>query len=202
MTDQTTTLEKIETQSSIFEKTDPDLRRRLDQAIIDHDPPTYKAIFSKFELGGRGISFMAFYRYARRLRTHAVMIELTQRVLPDDCDPVGVIPNLLAHRLLDAAVDESTSPRTLQRLTDAWRFAAQTQLVLQRHQAAIKKIKNSTDEEETQGLIKIVKQVTTMMLTERVALLEAQQYTAESLQSPDADYSPNADTTPDADAPP
>jgi len=28
MTDQTTTLEKIETQSSFFEKTDPDFRRR------------------------------------------------------------------------------------------------------------------------------------------------------------------------------
>ena len=175
MTDQTLALEDIETKSSIFEKTDPDFRRRLDQAIIDHDPPTYKAIYSKFELATMDISFMAFYRYARRLRTHAAMIELTQRVLPNDCDPVAVIPNLLAHRLLDAAVDESTSPRTLQSLTDAWRFAAQTQLVLQRHQAAIEKIKKSTNDAETEGLIKIVKHVTTLMLTERVAELDAQQ---------------------------
>ncbi len=187
MTDQTTTPEKIETQSSIFEKTDPDFRRRLNQAIIDHDPPTYKALFTKFDLAAKKISFAAFYRYARRIRTHAAMIELTRQALPDDCDPVAVIPNLLAHRLLDAAVDEDTSPRTLQRLTDAWRFAAQTHLVLQRQQAAIEKIKNSTNDEETEGLIKIVKQVTTLMLTERVALLEAQQNAAEAAQAPASD---------------
>ena len=66
MTDQTTTLEKIETQSSIFEKTDPDFRRRLDQAIIDHDPPTYKALHAKFDLAGKDISLAAFYRNAGR----------------------------------------------------------------------------------------------------------------------------------------
>jgi len=190
MTDQALALQDIETKSSIFEKTDPDFRRRLDQAIIDHNPPTYRAVFTKFNLGAKDISFMAFYRYARRIRTHAAMIELTQQTLPDDCDPVAVIPNLLAHRLLDAAVDEETSPRTLQRLTDAWRFAAQTHLVLQRQQAAIEKIKNSTNDEETEGLIKIVKHVTTLMLTERAALLEAQQAgqqgTAEVPQPPDA----------------
>ena len=49
------------------------------------------------------------------------------------------------------------------------------------------KIKNSTNDEETQGLIKIVKQVTTLMLTERVALLEAQQNAAEAAQAPASD---------------
>ena len=180
MTDQTTTPEKIATQSSILEKTDPDFRRRLDQAIIDHDPPTYKALYSKFELATMDISFMAFYRYARRLRTHAAMIELTRQALPDDCDPVAVIPNLLAHRLLDAAIDESTSPRTLQRLTDAWRFAAQTQLVLERHQAAIEQLKKNTNSAETDKLIKTVKQYAIQMLTERAAEHDARQHAAET----------------------
>ena len=169
MTDQTLALEDIETKSSIFEKTDPDFRRRLDQAIIDHAPPTYKALFAKFDLAAKEISFMAFYRYARRLRTHAAMIELTQRVLPDDCDPVAVIPNLLAHRLLDAAVEESTSPRTLQRLTDAWRFAAQTQLVLERHQAAIEEIKKQASSAETDKLLKNYKQYVSLVRAEQAA---------------------------------
>ena len=169
MTDQTATLEKIETQSSIFEKTDPDFRRRLDQAIIDHDPPTYKALFTKFNLASMNISFMAFYRYARRLRTHAAIIELTRQALPDDYDPVTVIPNLLAHRLLDAAVDESTSPRTLQQLTDAWRFAAQTQLVLQRHQTAIEEIKKQASSAETDKLLKTYKQYVSLVRAEQAA---------------------------------
>ena len=169
MTDQTTTLEKMETQSSMFEKTDPDFRHRLDQAIIDHDPPTYKALFAKFDLAAKHISFASFYRYARRIRTHAAMIELTNLALPDNCDPAEAIPNLLAHRLLDAAVDESSSPRTLQRLTDAWRFAAQTQLAMQRHQAAIEELKKQATSAETGKLIKTFKQYVSLVRAEQAA---------------------------------
>ena len=45
MTDQspqTPVVTQIDSKSSIFEKTDPDLRRRIDQALADRQPPTYK----------------------------------------------------------------------------------------------------------------------------------------------------------------
>ena len=157
MTDQTKLLEKIETQSSLYEKTDPDFRRSLDRAVIDRDPPTYKALYNKFKLAAKDISFMAFYRYARRLRAHAAMLELADLALPEGCDPVQILPKLLANRLLDAAIDESTSPRTLQRLTDAWRFAAQTQLLLERHQTTLDEIRRQAKNKETEQLCKVVK---------------------------------------------
>lgn len=173
MTDQTAALDKLETQSSIFEKTDPDFRRRLDQALIDHDPPTYRAAFNKFNLADKGISFAAFYRYARRIRAHAAMIELTRSALPDDCDPAAIVPKLLADRLLDAAIDESSSPRTLQRLTDAWRFAAQTQLALERHQAAIEEIKKKARKSDTKELFKTFDQCISLVRAEQAARMSA-----------------------------
>jgi len=163
MNDKTTTIEKLETQSSIFQKTGPDLRRRLDQAVIDHDPPTYKAIYNKFDLAAKGISFMAFYRYARRRRTHAALIELPHQALPEDCDAVEILPKLLAHRLLDAAADDSTSPGTLQRLTDAWRIAARTYLILQRHQTEIEQLRKKANRAETDELCKVVKQYASLV---------------------------------------
>ena len=47
VTDQAVAVDKIETQSSIFAKADPDFRRRLDQALINHDPPTYRASYNR-----------------------------------------------------------------------------------------------------------------------------------------------------------
>jgi len=194
MADQTTTLEKLETQSSIFEKTDPDFRRRLDQALIDHDPPTYKAAFTKFGLADKGISFAAFYRYARRIRAHAAIIELTHHALPDDCDPTAIVPKLLADRLLDAAIDESSSPRTLQRLTDAWRFAAQTQLALERHQAAIEEIKKKARKSDTDDLLKTFDQYMSVVRAEQAARMSAAKLASTPDPAAENPPAPNFDT--------
>ncbi len=41
---------KVENNSSVFEETDPDLRRRINRAIVDRAPPTYKGVYAKFKV--------------------------------------------------------------------------------------------------------------------------------------------------------
>ncbi|MBN2559695.1 MAG: hypothetical protein JXQ75_02030 [Phycisphaerae bacterium] len=193
MTDQAKLLEKLETHSSIFDKTDADFRRRLDQAVIDRDPPTYKAVYNKFKLAASGISFMAFYRYARRLRTHAAMLELAEHTLPDGCRTIDVLPQLLANRLLDAAIDESTSPRTLQRLTDAWRFAVQTQLALDRHQTALDEIRKQAANKDTDRLCKMIHQYAAVTRAQQTATVHPSDPIHDHLQTPHAGHEPDDD---------
>jgi hypothetical protein len=50
-----------DSKSSIFEKTDAALRRRLNRAIVDRHPPTYRGIFDRFNLAALRLSFTAFY---------------------------------------------------------------------------------------------------------------------------------------------
>lgn len=129
MSDQSKTtavLEKIETQSSLYEKLAPDFRRRLDQAIVDHDPPTYRALFDKFKLADHSVSFMAFYRYARRIRLNAALLGIAELTMPEGARLNKLLPDLIGQRLLDACFDEETSARTLHRLADAYRIASRT----------------------------------------------------------------------------
>jgi hypothetical protein len=135
MTDRANLLERIETNSSIFEKTSRDLRRQINQAVIDRDPPPYWAIYEHFCLYDFQISFHAFYRYARRLRFHAANLDLAELALPEGTNVADMLPELLAQRLLEVALDESASPRTIQRLADAWRITASARFTLGRHAA-------------------------------------------------------------------
>lgn len=112
---------------------------------------------------------MAFYRYARRLRTHAAMLELAEHILPDDCRVIDVLPKLLGNRLLEAAVDESASPRTLQRLTDAWRFAVQTGLALERHQITLDEIRKQASNKDADKLCKPIHQYATITRAQQTA---------------------------------
>ncbi|HVP11022.1 MAG TPA: hypothetical protein VMV94_07525 [Phycisphaerae bacterium] len=133
----TAALDKIETQSSLYEKLPKDLRRQLDQAIVDHDPPTYRGLFDKFKLADRNISFMAFYRYARRIRANAALIDIAQMTLPEGTDLDKILPQLVGQRLFDACFDEETSPNTLHSLAETYRLACQTDMARRRLAATL-----------------------------------------------------------------
>ena len=137
MSDAKPTIPNIESRSTLFEKLPPDLRRRLDQAIIDRDPPAYRDLHAKFDLTARKVSVTALYYYARRLRAQADILNLAQLALPGSPDLAESLPTLLAYRVLDAAIDEDVSPSTLHRLVDAWRIAANHRLALQRQTALL-----------------------------------------------------------------
>jgi len=151
-------LEAIDSKSSIFDKTDPDLRRRIDQAIVDRQPPTYKAVFDQFDLAARGVSFTAFYYYARRIRVNAALLELARVALPDSASAHDLLPDVLSHRLLEAAIDEACSPGTIQRLADAYRVASQTHFARRRLAAQLDDLKRKESMKENNRLLAIGRQ--------------------------------------------
>src|ERR1051325_4432264 len=89
------------TRSSLFEKLTPDLRRALDVAIIERDPPTLAAIWMEHKLADHGISYSAFYRYARRLRDRATLAEIADLSTDDGLDLENPIRRLLPPSAVD-----------------------------------------------------------------------------------------------------
>jgi hypothetical protein len=126
-------LEKQESNSSVFEKTTPDLRRAVNRALVDRDPPSYKGVYAKFKLAGRDVSFHAFYRYARRVRSQAAMFEMAEITASAGTDLAAMLPKVLAQRLLEVLAFEDVSPRHIQRLTEAYKTAVNTQVAIRRH---------------------------------------------------------------------
>jgi hypothetical protein len=95
--------------STLFDRLDAAEREKLDRAIVDRSPPTFTACFEAHQLADRGISFDAFYRYARRLRTQCELHHLAELTLPED-----------------------PSPEAIQRLAHAYRIAANVRLAADR----------------------------------------------------------------------
>ena len=151
-------LHEIDSHSSVLEKVPADLRQKVDRAVIDRDPPTYRALFKKFDLAERGVSLTAFFYYARRLRAQAELIQLAQLALPEGDDIAEALPRILAHRLFDAAADEAASPLTIQRLADAWRIVNAARLAQERHDAAVHIIKKKADQDDIREIADMVKQ--------------------------------------------
>src|SRR5438105_2144186 len=88
------TADPADSKSSLLEKLPPDLLRRLDQSLIDRDPPSYKAAFSKFAIQQYKVSYTAFYYYARKIRYHAALAANLRDTAPTPRDS-GMILNLL-----------------------------------------------------------------------------------------------------------
>jgi hypothetical protein len=89
------------TRSSIFEKLTPDQRKALDVAIIERLPPTFQAVYMEHNLPALGVSFTAFYRYARRLRDRANVAEIAELAGDTDTSLDEPIRKLVGRRLLD-----------------------------------------------------------------------------------------------------
>ncbi len=136
MTDQANPLanrEIFDSQSSLLRKLDDELRAKINQAVVERRPPGYRPIYERFKLESRGVSFGAFYRYARRLRQHVAFVELGELTLPAAANVPEALPKLLAQRLMEALVLDDASPRQLQRLADAYRIAASVQQSLRKN---------------------------------------------------------------------
>ena len=136
MTDQANPLanrELFDARSSLLERLDDGLRAKINQAVIERRPGGYRAVYERFKLESHGVSFGAFYRYARRLRQHVAFVELGELMLPAAANVPEALPKLLAQRLMEALVLDDTSPRQLQRLADAYRIAASVQQSLRKN---------------------------------------------------------------------
>ena len=93
-------LDKVDSKSSLFEKVPPDLRRQVNQALIDRDPHTYQGVFDKFNLAAFGVSFTAFYNYGKRIRLHAAWIAALPKPRQIHGPAKNATKNVLAERRL------------------------------------------------------------------------------------------------------
>jgi len=120
--------------NSILKKLSPSLRRQLDRSIADRDPPTYRETFALFQLAEQGISYSAFYRYARKVRLEIEFIHTAAIAFPDGRSIHAILPNLIAARLLEIINDPDNPPKSevILRLTRAHRAATQTLIAIQR----------------------------------------------------------------------
>ena len=112
--------------SSVFERVPPDVRHALDVAIIERIPPTFRSVWMQFELAQFGVSFTAFYRYARRLRDRANLAEAATLVGEDDADLAAALHKLVARRLLELLLHTggAACTREIAALTSAHRQVA------------------------------------------------------------------------------
>ena len=104
MSAQPAKLGPIDSRSSVIERVGPVVRQKIDQALVDRQPATYKAVYEKFGLQVHGVSFTAFYYYARKVRTNAALVEMARLSLPDDQPVDKFLPEIVGQRFLEAAL--------------------------------------------------------------------------------------------------
>ena len=109
--------------SSILTKVSLNSRMQLNRAIVYRESPTYQELYLDFGLAELGVSFTAFYYYARQIRTASALAELARLPVPADQTVHDLLPSALGHALLDAALDPASPPQTIERLSRAYRMS-------------------------------------------------------------------------------
>ena len=123
---------------SIFEKTTPELRRKLDRAILSYEPAGYRPLYKKYNLADLGVSFTSFYRHARRLRARAATLQLADDVLEPSDGPslVDILPDLISQHLVEQIMaNDAAGADTIYRLTLAHRAALENAAMMRKHRA-------------------------------------------------------------------
>ena len=109
--------------SSVYSVLTPEVRQQVRLAIVDHDPPTYRGIYEKFKLADTGLSFQAFYRYARNLRDRVETLQHAELALPGETEVARALPLLIGRKLVDALLDQEATAGAVCRLAEAYRRA-------------------------------------------------------------------------------
>ncbi|MEK6642816.1 MAG: hypothetical protein AABZ08_02830 [Planctomycetota bacterium] len=111
-------------QSSILDKVPPDLRMKLDDAILNRQPASLARCHKDFQLTTYGVSIRALHRYAHKLRDRIDLNEAAARFKPGDPNVSAFLPQFLGRRLLAILLDDETATAaTLHRLTIAYKTA-------------------------------------------------------------------------------
>ncbi len=163
MNAKTNPVEKLESQSTLYDKLSPEQRRKLNRAIVDRAQPTYRACYEHFRLADREIGFYAFYRYARRLRGQATITDLADAKGPEANDPIALneaITCLLAHRLIEAADDETADSHELLRLARAYNLSIRSQKTIHDNADRIVAKRCAELVKDADALLKVAKAIT------------------------------------------
>lgn len=115
-------LDKLESRSSLQTKIEPALRKQIVQALINRRPPTLQDVFDFFKLDSQGVSYTAFYYWARKIKRYAALFEMNHTLDQKD-DSAHLLPRVLASRMLDNALDDQVDVIVLRRLMETYRMA-------------------------------------------------------------------------------
>jgi len=107
--------------STVISRLEPQLRHELDQAIMQHYPGMLSETYEKFDLRQRGISLSALYRYARRVRLHASVHDVTLLAPPDGQRTIQAMCLHLDAQFLEIVEHDSPRIDDLQRLASVRR---------------------------------------------------------------------------------
>src|SRR5262245_31632843 len=100
---------KARPNSAVFEKLTPEFRAKIDRAIVDRACPTYKAIHATYKLEQHGINYVAFWRYAHRLRNDAELMQFDDLLHPEDDKLPDAMPRLVYQRLFRAVTQDGST---------------------------------------------------------------------------------------------
>lgn len=117
--------DKLGTRSSIYARVPRELRAKINQAIADADPPSYRGIYDRFDLESLGVTFTPFYYYARRIRHHIQLLEIANIAGPPDADTAAAVHKLVVQRFIEIMLRREVSSRCMLRLAIAYRMTAQ-----------------------------------------------------------------------------
>jgi len=110
--------------STLHQKLSPHERAKLDHALAIRVPASYKETYEKFRLKDAGVSYSAFFRYARKVRTVARLHHLAELTLPPEEDVEKLLPRFVGQHLIAALAEETISPRGAERLARAYALVA------------------------------------------------------------------------------
>ena len=130
--------ELIPSRSSILKKVPLETRRLLNRAIIFRNPITYEGIYNKFNLESLGVSYTAFYYYARRIHLAITASELGKL----RGDPHELISAAVAQTILDVAAEPILTAKHLANMARAYRDVEMARSVRIRTQLAEKDQEN------------------------------------------------------------
>lgn len=113
-----------DSRSSVVERVPESIRRMVDESILESPSGGYKKWYRHWGLEGYGVSFTAFYMYARGLRQRAAAAHLREMTGEPQADFTERLPGLVAQRIAEQlAYADSDRPIDLQRLLGCYRIA-------------------------------------------------------------------------------
>jgi hypothetical protein len=119
-----------DTRSSVFGRLSAEERRELNHAIVECRDGGLKGTYRALKLEDRGVSLRAFYRYARRVRARAALLDAAE--LTRDCNAGGRanLALLAQQELLFELTLGDPTPRALERLARICYVTARAQLLI------------------------------------------------------------------------
>lgn len=111
----------FQSRSSLLDRLSHEHRRLVNASILDRDPPTYRGIYEAHRLRDHGVSYTAFFNYARRFRLQGDLLTAADLDGPALLDLQSAAERMLSMRLVDALAADAVDSPGISNCIDAYR---------------------------------------------------------------------------------